>query len=126
MVPAFPDWLQVLGIVLLVGSSYLFFRSYVDNTFLSPLVRIQEERKQTVVSTGVYGFVRHPMFLGATLMLMGTPLLLGSIYGLLTGIAVTFLLMGRIIGQEKMLAQELEGYLEYMRRVRYRLVPHVW
>ena len=106
--PTFPWWLQVLGAITLAGSYYLFFRSYADNTFLSPLVRIQEERKQTVVSTGVYGFVRHPMYLGALLMLIGTPLLLGSIYGVLIGVAITFLLMGRIVGEEKMLSRELE------------------
>ena len=124
--PTFPLWLQTLGSVMLAGSYYLFFRSYADNTFLSPLVRIQEDRKQTVVSTGVYGFVRHPMYLGATLMLIGTPLLLGSVYGILVGIAVTFLLMGRIVGEEKMLIQELEGYPEYTKKVRYRLIPYLW
>ena len=124
--PIFPWWLQVIGVITLVGSYYLFFRSYADNTFLSPLVRIQEERKHTVVSTGVYGFVRHPMYLGAILMLIGTPLLLGSVYGVLAGVVVTLLLMGRIIGEEKMLSRELEGYQEYMQKVRYRLIPHVW
>jgi protein-S-isoprenylcysteine O-methyltransferase Ste14 len=124
--PTFPWWLQVLGAITLAGSYYLFFRSYADNTFLSPLVRIQEERKQTVVSTGVYGFVRHPMYLGALLMLIGTPLLLGSIYGVLIGVAITFLLMGRIVGEEKMLSRELEGYQEYKEKVCYRLIPHVW
>jgi protein-S-isoprenylcysteine O-methyltransferase Ste14 len=58
----------------------LLFRSYKDNTFLSPLVRIQSERDQKVVSTGVYGFVRHSMYLGAVMLFLGTPLLLGSIY----------------------------------------------
>ncbi len=56
--PEFPIWLKTIGVTFLVGSFYLFFRSYADNTFLSPLVRIQEERKQMVVRTGVYGFVR--------------------------------------------------------------------
>jgi protein-S-isoprenylcysteine O-methyltransferase Ste14 len=124
--PTFPWWLQVLGAITLAGSYYLIFRSYADNTFLSPLVRIQEERKQTVVSTGVYGFVRHPMYLGALLMLIGTPLMLGSIYGVLIGVAITFLLMGRIVGEEKMLSRELEGYQEYKEKVCYRLIPHVW
>ena len=121
-----PEWLQVIGIVMLVGSYYLFFRSYAENTFLSPLVRIQEERKQKVVSTGVYGFVRHPMYLGAVLMLIGAPLLMGSTYGIIIGIAVTLLLMGRIIGEEKMLSKELAGYVEYKEKVRYRLFPYIW
>jgi protein-S-isoprenylcysteine O-methyltransferase Ste14 len=62
--PAFPLWVQFLGVAGLAGSFFFFFRSYTYNTFLSPLVRIQKDRGQTVVSTGVYGFVRHPMTLG--------------------------------------------------------------
>jgi protein-S-isoprenylcysteine O-methyltransferase Ste14 len=124
--PEFPIWLKALGVLMLVGSYYLFFRSYADNTFLSPLVRIQAERKQTVVSTGVYGFVRHPMYLGAIMMLVGAPVLLGSVLGIVCGLAVTLLLMGRINGEEKMLSQELEGYTEYKKKVRYRLFPYIW
>ena len=124
--PVFPLWLNVLGGAALVGSFFLFFRSYTDNTFLSPLVRIQEDRNQRVVSTGVYGFVRHPMTLGAILMFVGAPLLLGSFYGALAGLALTILLMARILGEEAMLIQELEGYREYTQDVRYRLIPFVW
>jgi protein-S-isoprenylcysteine O-methyltransferase Ste14 len=124
--PAFPLWLNVLGGAGLAGSFFLFFRSYTDNTFLSPLVRVQEDRSQRVVSTGVYGFVRHPMYLGGILMFAGAPLLLGSYYGLLAGLALTLLLMARIRGEEAMLARELEGYREYMQKVRYRLVPLLW
>lgn len=122
----FPLWVNVLGGTGLAGSFFLFFRSYTDNTFLSPLVRIQEERKQQVVSSGVYGFVRHPMYLGGILMFIGAPLLLGSWYGLLPGLALTLLLMARIRGEEEMLARELDGYREYMQKVRYRLVPFLW
>jgi protein-S-isoprenylcysteine O-methyltransferase Ste14 len=111
---------------LLAGSFFLFFRSYTDNTFLSPLVRIQVDRNQRVVSTGVYGFVRHPMYLGAILMFVGAPLVLGSIYGLLAGITLTILLMVRILGVEAMLTRDLEGYREYMNNVRYRLFPFRW
>jgi protein-S-isoprenylcysteine O-methyltransferase Ste14 len=124
--PAFPLWLQALGFAALIGSFYLFFRSYTDNTFLSPLVRVQEERKQRVVSTGVYGFVRHPMYLGGILMFVGVPLLLGSFFGILAGLALTILLMARILGEEVMLSRDLEGYREYMQNVRYRLFPFLW
>jgi protein-S-isoprenylcysteine O-methyltransferase Ste14 len=124
--PLFPLPLTVLGGAGLVGSFFLFFRSYADNTFLSPLVRIQEDRKQQVVSTGVYGFVRHPMYLGAILMFIGAPLLLGSIFGVLVGLALTVLLMGRIQGEEAMLTRDLAGYREYTHTVRYRLIPHLW
>jgi len=122
----FPLWLKFLGGAALAGSSFLFFRSYTDNTFLSPLVRIQKDRGQQVVSTGVYGFVRHPMYLGAILMFFGAPLLLGSWYGILAALALTALLMARILGEEEMLARELEGYREYTQKVRYRLFPGLW
>jgi protein-S-isoprenylcysteine O-methyltransferase Ste14 len=124
--PVFPVWVKVLGITGLAGSFFLFFRSYTDNTFLSPLVRIQEDRRQRVVSTGVYGFVRHPMYLGGIFMFTGAPLLLGSWYGLFVGLALTALLMARIRGEEAMLARDLEGYREYRQKVRYRLIPFIW
>ena len=124
--PVFPLWLKGLGGAGLIGSFFLFFRSYTDNTFLSPLVRIQEDRKQRVVSTGVYGFVRHPMYLGAILMFVGVPLLLGSCYGVLAGCALTILLMARILGEEVMLGRDLDGYREYTQKVRYRLFPFLW
>ena len=123
---AFPLWLKVCGGIALLPSFFLLYRSYTDNPFVSPLVRIQAERKQRVVSTGVYGFVRHPMYLGAILMMLGTPLLLGSRYGALVGTALTLLLAARIVGEEKMLARELDGYEEYTKKVKYRLVPFVW
>ncbi|MDN5326866.1 MAG: hypothetical protein PWP41_1562 [Moorella sp. (in: firmicutes)] len=122
----FPVWLKVLGGMGLLLSFFFFYRSFTDNTFVSPLVRIQTERKQQVISTGVYGFVRHPMYLGGVLLFLGTPLLLGSIYGLIIGLIMALLLAGRIIGEERMLVNELEGYTEYKKKVKYRLIPFVW
>jgi len=124
--PPLPVGLKVAGGALLLASAFLLFRSFHDNTFLSPLVRIQTERKQRVVTTGVYGFVRHPMYLGALLMFVGTPLLLGSAIGLVLAAAMTLLLGFRIVGEERLLADELEGYAEYRQQVRYRLLPFVW
>ncbi|HEX7364790.1 MAG TPA: isoprenylcysteine carboxylmethyltransferase family protein [Dehalococcoidia bacterium] len=122
----FPVWLKIIGGIALVLSSFLIFRSYADNTFVSPLVRIQKERRQRVVSTGVYGFVRHPMYLGGMLLFISTPVLLGSLYGVLIGILISFLLVARIIGEERMLVTELKGYADYRKKVRYRLIPFVW
>jgi protein-S-isoprenylcysteine O-methyltransferase Ste14 len=122
----FPLWLKIIGGIGLLLSSFLFYRSYADNTFVSPLVRIQAERKQQVVSTGVYGFVRHPMYLGGIVLFIGTPLLLGSIYGVLIGVLISFLLVARIIGEERMLVKELEGYADYKKKVKYRLIPLIW
>ncbi len=122
----FPMALKITGGIGLMFSFFLFFKSYSDNSFLSPLVRIQTERRQKVVSTGVYGFVRHPMYLAATLLFIGAPLLLGSIYGLLIGISLTLLLSIRLLREEKMLENELDGYSEYKKKVKYRLFPFIW
>jgi protein-S-isoprenylcysteine O-methyltransferase Ste14 len=124
--PDFPAWLKVVGGLMLIPSLYLIFKSTADNTFASTMVRIQTERKQRVISTGVYGVVRHPMYAGAVLMMFGAPLLLGSICGLIIGAIAFGVLVGRITGEEKMLINELEGYSEYVKRVRYRLIPFVW
>lgn len=122
----FPIWLKIIGIIELLLSSFFFFRSFKDNPFLSPLVRIQSERKQKAVTTGVYGFVRHPMYFGAVLLFTGTPMLLGSIFGLIIGFGMIILLAGRIIGEEKMLFTELDGYEDYKKKVKYRLIPFIW
>lgn len=122
----FPLWLKIIGGIGLLLSSFLFYRSYADNTFASPLVRIQAERKQQVVSTGVYGFVRHPMYLGGILLFIGTPMLLGSIYGVVIGVLISLLLVTRIVGEERMLVKELDGYADYRKKVKYRLIPLIW
>ena len=124
--PEIPIWLKIMGGIALLVSSFLFYRSYVDNTFLSPLVRVQTDRKQRVVSTGVYGFVRHPMYLGGILMFIAVPHLLGSLYGDIIGWLISFLIVARIIGEERLLVKELEGYADYKKKVKYRLIPFVW
>jgi protein-S-isoprenylcysteine O-methyltransferase Ste14 len=121
-----PGELKWAGGACLLLSALLLFRSFRDNTFLSPLVRIQAERRQRVVSTGVYAVVRHPMYLGAVLMFVGAPLLIGSAVGLGVAAALTLLLAFRIVGEERILVGELDGYAEYRQKVRYRLLPFVW
>jgi len=124
--PHLPLWSQVCGGILLLGGSFPFFRAFTDNTYLSQLVRIQTERDQRVIDTGVYSLVRHPMYLGASLVSVGAALLLGSVWGLLVALALVGLLVLRIFGEEKLLTRDLEGYRAYRERVRYRLIPHVW
>ncbi len=124
--PRLPLWSEVSGGILLLGGSFFMLRPFADNTYASQLVRIQSERGQHVVDTGVYGFVRHPMYLGGTLMFVGAPLLLGSVCGLLLALATIGVLVLRIFGEEKLLARDLEGYAGYCEKVRYRLLPHVW
>jgi protein-S-isoprenylcysteine O-methyltransferase Ste14 len=121
-----PMWLEIAGGIALLFSAYFICRALADNSFASPLIRIQTERQHTVVSTGVYGFVRHPMYLGALLLFLGTPLLLGSLYGTLMDLVLIFLLVLRTLDEEELLVNELEGYAEYKKKVKYRLIPFLW
>ncbi|HVP65472.1 MAG TPA: isoprenylcysteine carboxylmethyltransferase family protein [candidate division Zixibacteria bacterium] len=125
-IPRVPLWSEFCGGLLFLAGGFLMFRALSDNTFASQLVRIQSERGHHVVDTGVYGFVRHPMYLGASLVMVGGALLLGSVCGVLVGVAMAGLLILRIFGEEDLLARDLEGYRAYCQRVRYRLVPLVW
>jgi len=124
--PPLPWPVRASGAAVLLLSAFFLFRAFHDNTFLSGVTRVQSERKQHVVTTGVYAFVRHPMYLGMVLMFTGAPLLLGSGAGLVVAAALTLLLAFRITREERLLGDELEGYEDYRRQVRYRLVPRVW
>jgi len=124
--PRLPLAVELVGDALLGLSWLLLFRSFTDNTFGSALVRVQTERGHRVVSTGVYGWVRHPMYLGATLMFVGGPLVTGAISALVVGLTLVGLLAVRSLDEEALLTRELLGYEEYRRRVRYRLIPFVW
>lgn len=124
--PPFPLWLKIIGSGLFVSGFVVLFAALAENTFAAPVVKIQKERGQKVVSTGVYGVVRHPMYLGGMLIFAGAPLLLGSIYGLAAGVMLTVIIAFRSIGEEKMLIQELDGYDEYVKKVKWRLIPFVF
>jgi protein-S-isoprenylcysteine O-methyltransferase Ste14 len=124
--PRLPLAVEIAGAALMAMSWFLFFRSFTDNKFLSPLVRVQSEREHRVVSTGVYGFVRHPMYLGAIFMFIGASLFMGAASALAVGAALSIVLAVRIVDEEKLLVRDLAGYDEYRRRVRYRLFPGLW
>ncbi|NLC57476.1 MAG: isoprenylcysteine carboxylmethyltransferase family protein [Armatimonadetes bacterium] len=123
--PDQPLWDRVF-LVLLLAAFYAFYLGYRENPYASAMVRIQEERGQTVISPGPYRYVRHPLYAGAILLFLGTGLLLGSWYGTLATLYFLALLVARIIGEERVLREGLEGYAEYAARVRYRLIPGVW
>jgi protein-S-isoprenylcysteine O-methyltransferase Ste14 len=121
-----PPWLQVIGGLLLLLSVAFIYRAMRENSFAAPVVKIQKERGQTVISTGPYSVVRHPFYTGALVYLVGTSLLLGSWWGLVAVLFVAALLCVRIGIEERALRVGLEGYDDYARRVRYRLIPLVW
>lgn len=121
-----PFWLQIIGGIILLGSFYLLFLTFRENSYLSPVVRIQAERGQTVVSTGPYHYVRHPMYAAIVIFVIGTSLLLGSWYGLLIGLAPLIILARRAVLEERTLREKLQGYVSYTAQVQYRIVPYVW
>jgi len=121
-----PTWLQWAGAFLVALSIYLVFLTFRENSYAAPVVKIQRERGQTVVTTGPYAVVRHPMYAGGLVMFLGMPLQLGSWLGLVTGLLFIPLLAFRIPMEERMLRAELEGYDDYARRVRWRLIPRIW
>jgi protein-S-isoprenylcysteine O-methyltransferase Ste14 len=119
-------WLQVPGALTLIGSFTLMYLAFRENAYLTPTVRIQEERGQTVVSTGLYQYVRHPMYTGFLLFFIGTALLLGSLIGFLFSLVLIGLIARRAVLEEQTLQQGLVGYNAYMAKVNYRFIPHVW
>jgi protein-S-isoprenylcysteine O-methyltransferase Ste14 len=121
-----PGWLQLLGAVGLLLSFYVLFLTFRENAYLAVVVKLQEERGQRVVSSGPYRYVRHPMYAGMFLFLPSGALLVGSWWGLLLCLVLLGLLVWRIPREERILENGLAGYDEYERRVRYRLIPHVW
>jgi protein-S-isoprenylcysteine O-methyltransferase Ste14 len=114
----------VFGNALIAISFYIFYLVSKVNTYAAANVRVEEG--QTVISTGMYGVIRHPMYFGALFLLVGIPLALGSWWSLLVVPFFLPILYFRITNEEKILAQDLPGYAAYMRKVRYRLVPYVW
>jgi protein-S-isoprenylcysteine O-methyltransferase Ste14 len=123
---AVPSWLQVVGVVLLLGTFYVFFVTFRENTYLSPAVRVQTDRGQSVVSTGPYHVVRHPMYAAFVIFLVGTTLLLGSWFGLIVGLILVIGVAIRAVQEEHTLRAELPGYTAYLTQVKYRLLPFVW
>ena len=115
---------SAFGNALLAFSFYIFYLVSKVNTYAAANVRVEEG--QNVISTGMYGFVRHPMYFGALFLLVGTPIALGSWWSLLVVPVFIPILVFRILNEEKVLARDLHGYVEYMQKVRYRLIPHIW
>src|SRR6478672_8816155 len=121
-----PEALNYAGAVLIPIGFFLVWLTFRENSFAAPVIKIQKERGQRVTSTGPYRIVRHPMYAGATLYMIGMPLLLGSWYGLATVPLLIASLATRIGIEERMLRGEFPDYAAYAARVRYRLVPRVW
>ncbi|MEN4042166.1 MAG: isoprenylcysteine carboxylmethyltransferase family protein [Anaerolineaceae bacterium] len=104
----------------------LFGWAMISNAYFSTVVRIQSERGHTVCDTGPYRYIRHPGYAGAVIQSLGIPLLMGSLWALIPGMAAATLMIMRTSFEDGTLQAELPGYREYTRKVRYRLIPGIW
>jgi len=119
-----PSYMALAGDGLVVAGFIAIFFVLKENTFSSATIELAADQK--VISTGPYAVVRHPMYAGAIVMLLGIPIALGSWWGLLVFVSMMPALIWRLIDEEKFLARNLLGYTQYQQRVRRRLIPLVW
>lgn len=119
-----PGWVSWAASALFLLSYALYAKVLQENAFLSRTIEIQEN--QYVVDTGLYGVVRHPMYIASILLFLSMPLILRSFLSLLIFLVYPAIIVKRILSEEAFLTENLEGYADYMRKVRWRLVPFIW
>jgi protein-S-isoprenylcysteine O-methyltransferase Ste14 len=119
-----PFYVEIIASVIMAMTFILLFFVMKQNSYASRVIEIQENQK--VISTGAYSLVRHPMYSVFALMFLAAPFVLGSWLAIIPALAIPFLLTFRIINEEEVLKKGLEGYSDYMKKTRYRLIPFVW
>jgi len=121
-----PGWAVAAGIVAAAGGGVLLVWAMQSNAYFSSVVRIQSDRGQTVVTSGPYRIIRHPGYAGMSLFMLATPLILASWWALVPAAATVAVNIARTALEDRTLRDELAGYADYARRVKYRLMPLVW
>jgi protein-S-isoprenylcysteine O-methyltransferase Ste14 len=124
--PPFSLPLKIAALAAILAGYALGTYAFIENRFFSGVVRIQTERGHRVVSSGPYRWVRHPGYAGTLLAYLATPVLLDSLWAFVPAVVISIVLLIRTVLEDKTLQDELTGYREYTRRVRYRLLPGVW
>jgi protein-S-isoprenylcysteine O-methyltransferase Ste14 len=119
-----PLYIVILGDILVTLGFFLLFFVFRENAFASAIIEVTAGQK--VITTGPYSIVRHPLYVSGLIMMLGTPLALGSWWGLLIFIPFTLGIIWRLLDEEKFLSKNLPGYKEYCQKVRYRLIPFLW
>lgn len=113
----------ITDIIILLGYLLIFF-VFRQNSYASRVVEV--DKSQKVISTGLYSFVRHPMYLGVLIMYIPTPIALGSYWGLIPMATIPLAIVFRILNEEKVLSKDLPGYKDYCQKTKYRLIPLIW
>ena len=124
--PSFSLPVKIIALVLIVGGYTLSSYALIENRFFSGMVRLQTDRGQQVVSSGPYRWIRHPGYAGALLVYLGTPLFLDSTLAYLPTLFIIGLCIIRTAMEDRFLQEELEGYGDYAKQVRFRLFPGIW
>ena len=119
-----PGYVSLAGDVLVALGLFMNLLVFRENSYGSSNINVEAD--QTVISTGPYALVRHPMYAGVLVMIIGVPLALGSWWGLAILVVLIPGLVWRILDEEKVLKKDLSGYQEYVHRVRYCLIPYIW
>ena len=119
-----PKYIVYIGTIIFLLAYVLYAEVLRENMYLSRIIEIQENQK--VIDKGLYGIVRHPMYLSTILLFLSIPLVLGSLLSFLIFMIYPFIIAKRIKNEEKVLEQGLKGYLEYKEKVRYRVIPFIW
>lgn len=124
------NWIQLPDIIVIIAS-IIFLLSYIlyaevlrENIFLSRTIEVQKDQK--VIDTGLYGIVRHPMYFATIFLFLSMPLILGSFIAFIIFLVYPFIIVKRIKNEEQVLEKELEGYKEYKKKVKYKMIPFVW
>ena len=113
-----------IGAALFLVAYILYAEVLRENTYLSRVIKVQENQK--VIDTGLYGIVRHPMYSATLLLFLTMPIVLGSVWAFIVFLTYPFIIVKRILDEEKLLEHELVGYKEYKQKVKYRLIPFIW
>ncbi len=119
-----PDWVSYAAAVVFLAAYLMYAEVLRENAYLSRTIEIQEG--QTVIDTGLYGLVRHPMYSATVLLFLAMPLVLGSVLSFCVFLFYPVLISRRIRGEEQLLEAELPGYAAYQQKVKYKLIPFVW
>ncbi len=119
-----PQSVVAVAVLAFLGGYLLYAEVIRENEYLSRTIEIQENQK--VIDTGLYGIVRHPMYSATMLLFLSMPIILGSIWGFLIFLAYPFIIVKRIKFEEEFLEKELDGYIEYKQKTKYRLLPFIW
>lgn len=119
-----PDWVSWAGVVIFLFSYLLYAEVLRENTYLSRTVEVQDGQK--VIDTGLYGIVRHPMYSATIILFLSMPLVLGSIVSFAIFLTYPLIIAKRIRNEEAVLEENLDGYIEYKKKVKYKLIPFIW